>query len=521
MVVRVTSDPHICPRRRDRQRSDSRQRLGVRDSLTAAVDDDELTTTAALLPSQAELPATDVDQLILRNHPRHYRGGGRRRTARAGDRAASRGAAAPTSPALRSLRGAQITEAVPALEARSGVAPVDEVDADRMAGRALTESSASAESPWHESVRAVAAARRRLGTKALKAIGYAALAYLLIRLVPGLEHDIGTLGRVQWEWLAVVFALELVSEVGFVMSWRTVVDPEDALCCDGRGERVGTRLAWVQLGGGMLVPGGSLSSVGVGAWILHRFGMPNELIAERQFNLQFLNTAVDGLALIVFGLGLASGILPGSQNLALTLLPAIVAALALAAVLWIAARGPGYARATGAGHPKLAKAVSALSNAVEDTRTLLTHRNGLRSVLGAIVYLVFDVLVLWSAFVALNTHPQPTFGVVILAYIIGALGGSLPLPAGIGSVLGMVGMLALFGVAHGDAAVAVILYQAVGELVPLVGGAIAWLFLRVTLGSVGKPLRGPDGSGRLTWADQPHPRGDEAARGLGRESAGS
>ncbi len=382
---------------------------------------------------------------------------------------------------------------------------MSKVDADRIAGPALTGPRASRESPWHESVHAVRAARRHLGKKALKAIGYVALAYLLVRLVPGLEHDIGTLGRVQGEWLAIAFALEFVSELGFVASWRRIVDPEDVLCCDGRGERTATRLAWVQLGGGMLVPGGSLSSVGVGAWILHRFGMPNELIAERQFNLQFLNTAVDALALIVFGLGLASGILPGSQNLALTLLPALLAALALAAVLWIAARGPGYAQATDAAHPKLANAVKTLTSAVEDTRALLTHRNGLGSVLGAIVYLVFDVTVLWCAFIALGTHPQPAFGVVLLAYVIGALGGSVPLPAGIGSVLGMVGMLSLYGVPHGDAAVAVILYQAVGELVPLVGGAIAWLFLRVTLGSIGGPPRGPDGAGRLTWPDRARP----------------
>lgn len=343
------------------------------------------------------------------------------------------------------------------------------------------------DSTRHTSVHAIAAARRHLGGKALRVVVYVALAALIIRLVPSLEHDVGTLGRVQWQWLVIAFAVELVSEIGFVISWRAIVDPDDTLCCDGRGDDVATRLAWVQLGGGMLVPGGSLSSVGVGAWILHRFGMPNDVIAERQFNLQFLNTAVDALAVIVFGLALATGILPGSQNLALTLLPAVVATLALAGVLWIATKGPGYARARDAAHPKVAAAITALSRAVEDTRSLLTHRHGLRSVAGAVIYLLFDVLVLWSAFIALGTHPRPTFGVVLVAYVIGALGGSVPLPAGIGSILGMVGMLALFGTPHGDAVVGVILYQAVGELVPLVGGGIAWVFLRMTLGSIGGP----------------------------------
>jgi uncharacterized membrane protein YbhN (UPF0104 family) len=65
-----------------------------------------------------------------------------------------------------------------------------------------------------------------------------------------------------------------------------------------------------------------------------------------------------------------------------------------------------------------------------------------------------------------------------MAYIIGALGGSVPLPAAIGTVAGMVGMFALYGVGRDTALAAVLLYQAVGLLVPLIGGAIAYVLLR-------------------------------------------
>ena len=94
------------------------------------------------------------------------------------------------------------------------------------------------------------------------------------------------------------------------------------------------------------------------------------------------------------------------------------------------------------------------------------------------------MLVLWSAFIAINAHPAPGFAVVLMAYIIGALGGSAPLPAGIGSIGGMVGMLILYGVQHNAAVVAVLLYQAIGQLVPLVGGGIAYLFLRGKFGPI-------------------------------------
>src|SRR6202035_2454868 len=108
-----------------------------------------------------------------------------------------------------------------------------------------------------------------------------------------------------WKWLLGATALEVLSEVGFVLAWGAIVDPQKLLDRDGRGRRTDDDVAWAQLAGGLLLPGGAWGGVGVGALILHRFGVPNTQIAEREFNLSFLNTAVDALALIVFGVGLA------------------------------------------------------------------------------------------------------------------------------------------------------------------------------------------------------------------------
>jgi hypothetical protein len=212
--------------------------------------------------------------------------------------------------------------------------------------------------------------------------------------------------------------------------------------------------------------------------------MPPKLIAEREFNLSFLNTAVDAIALIVFGLGLATGLLAGKHELSLTLVPAAVAAIGIAAALLIAHRLASRAQRIAPRHPKIAASITAVANAVDDTQQLLLHRGGLKAVLGAQAYLWFDVLVLFVALIAVHTHPLPSFAVVVLAYIIGALGGSIPLPAGIGTIGGIVGMLIVFGVAHTPAIAAVVVYQAVGLLVPLVGGAIAYLLLRHEIGPI-------------------------------------
>ena len=332
--------------------------------------------------------------------------------------------------------------------------------------------------------RALAAARGRLRSRALRLLAYLVAAFLVVRLIPSLEEALTSLEHVSWQWVLGAVGLEVLSEMGFVACWRAVVDPDHVLDHEGRGRRLSGRVAWAQLGGGMLVPGGSLSSIGVGAWILHRFGMPAKLIAERQFNLSFLNTAVDAFALIVFGVGLWLGIFPGERRLVLTLLPAAVAALALGATLLLARRASSYAARKPGAHPKLAAALAALAAAVGDTKQLLLHQRGVRSVLGAIAYLVFDMLVLWTAFIAIDAHPLPSLAVVLMAYIIGAVGGSLPLPAGVGSIAGMVGMLILYGVPHSAALAAVILYQAVGQIVPLAGGGIAYLLLRRQLGPI-------------------------------------
>ncbi len=319
--------------------------------------------------------------------------------------------------------------------------------------------------------------------KTLRLVLYVVSAYLLIRLIPALEEALTALEHVAWQWVVVAFGLEILSEMGFVVAWRKIVDPADMLGGEGRGERVASRVAWAQLGGGMLLPGGSFSSAGVGIWLLHHFGMRTKQIAERQISLQFLNTAVDALALIAFGLGLAVGIFPGEHSLTLTLLPAALAAFGLALALRIAGR-LARKRPERSRHPKIAAALVTLGTAVEDTKGLLVMREHAKSVAGAVAYLGLDVLVLWVAFRALHTHPVPGFAIVLMAYIIGALGGSLPLPAGIGAIGGMVGMLIVYHVHHDPALAAVLFYQAVGQIVPLAGGGVAYLFLRRDLGSM-------------------------------------
>jgi hypothetical protein len=352
------------------------------------------------------------------------------------------------------------------------------MDATAKAAADLSEPAAPAQH------RALSDARRHLRRSALKLAGLLLAAYLVLRLVPALKQALRSLEHVSWEWVLGAIALEVVSETGFVVAWSAIVDPDNVLRRDGRGRRMDERVAWAQLGGGQVLPGGAWGGVGVGTLILHRFGMPTKLIAEREFNLSFLNTAINALVLIAFGVGLATGIFAGKHSLLLTLLPVAVAAAGIAAVLLIARRARTYAGRLQVNHPRIAGAITTLADAVDDTRRLLLHRGSYRTMIAILAYLGCDVLVLWSAFLAIHAHPFPDLAVVIMAYIIGALGGSIPLPASIGTIGGIAGMLILYGVGRNVAIVAVLLHQAIGVLVPLTGGAVAYVVLRRRVGPI-------------------------------------
>jgi uncharacterized membrane protein YbhN (UPF0104 family) len=321
-------------------------------------------------------------------------------------------------------------------------------------------------------------ARGHLTKHALKLLGFVVFVCLFLKLIPGLEKALEDLRSVDLRWVLGAMAVETASTFGYVVSWRGILDPDNRLEQTDRGKHLGTRVAWAQLGGGLIIPGGTLGSMGVGAWMLHRLGIPMDRVGERQFTLMFLNSSVDGLAIVFFGMGLAIGLFSGEGELTLTLLPAAVVVVGLALALAIARRAEQLAGRLELKRPKVATGVRTVALAVDNTKTTLRHRGSAKIVLGAIAYLGFDMAVLQGAFIAIDTHPVPSFAVVSMCYLIGGLAGSIPLPANLGAVTGMAGMLIVFGVGHNDAIAAVVLYQAIGFLVPLIGGAIAYLFLR-------------------------------------------
>jgi uncharacterized protein (TIRG00374 family) len=193
------------------------------------------------------------------------------------------------------------------------------------------------------------------------------------------------------------------------------------------------------------------------------------------------------LGVIVLGIGLATGVFGGEGNLLLTALPAAVAIAAVALVLQagrIAKRwGRRLERRGGQELSRrklvLMKGLTAAGEGVQEAVALLREGN-LLLILGLIAYLAFDVMIVWATFRSLG--PAPPLAILWIAYLIGELGGLIPVPGGIGGVdAGLVGTLSLYSVSLSSAAGAVLAYRAIALWVPAVVGGIAFVFLRRTL----------------------------------------
>jgi uncharacterized membrane protein YbhN (UPF0104 family) len=105
------------------------------------------------------------------------------------------------------------------------------------------------------------------------------------------------------------------------------------------------------------------------------------------------------------------------------------------------------------------------------------RRGDVLVIAGSLGYWIFDNAVLWATFHAIGTNPPIT--VVLMAYLLGQMGGLLPIPGGVGGIDGgLIGTFVLFGVDAAPAAAAVFAYRLILFWLPLLVGAVAFTNLR-------------------------------------------
>ena len=83
---------------------------------------------------------------------------------------------------------------------------------------------------------------------------------------------------------------------------------------------------------------------------------------------------------------------------------------------------------------------------------------------------------------------SPPISLVLMGYLLGQLGGLLPLPGGLGGVDGgLIGVLIIFGAPAATTVAAVLAYRLILFWVPLLIGGIAFASLRRALNRPDRP----------------------------------
>ena len=275
-------------------------------------------------------------------------------------------------------------------------------------------------------------------------------------------------------------ALEIASCVSFVVIFRQFFDTLPTRFAHG--------LAWTQSGSGALLPGGGVGALAVGGWLLHLVGMPTRQIVRRSSGLFFLTSAINVITLAGAGIVLLLGIGAGPHDL-------LRAGLPTAAALGAAVLALGLPRLAGRvapGHPS-ARWLADIGVGVPAARGALLRPSW--RLLGGLGYLLFDIAVLWTTLAAVG--PAPAVAPLLVAYLVGYLANSLPVPGGLGVLdAGLGGALVAYGQPVTHAAAAVLVYHAVAFWIPALGGILAYADLRrgLTHGSaisVDTPGRSP------------------------------
>jgi uncharacterized membrane protein YbhN (UPF0104 family) len=348
----------------------------------------------------------------------------------------------------------------------SGIRPSLDGTADDLVAHGADEEMTEALSPRH------------LGTRLLELAALVAVVVVLIVIGPGLGSVRDRLGDASPGWLVAAVVLELLSALSYVVIFR-------ATFCARMSWGLSYQIGMAEQAANSLLPAGGAGGLALGVWALRRRGLSAEHIGRRTVAFFLLTSVANVGTLILFAAFFATGLLSGDSSPGLTYAFAIAGLAGTAIVLAlpaIAARRSGpQAPKTERGRLKAAIDASrhALTGGVKDSVWLLRHRP-VGVLVGSFGYMGFDIAVLGVCFLAFGYTPD--FGVLVVAYLIGQLGGLLPLPGGIGGIEGgLIGTFALYNVPISAATVAVLTYRVLALWIPAILGSVAFVQLRATL----------------------------------------
>jgi putative heme transporter len=308
--------------------------------------------------------------------------------------------------------------------------------------------------------------------------------YFVLPQVTGVSATLRRLRHAEPMWIGLGVILEALSLGSYVLLFRAVFS-----CHDVRiGWRESTEITLAGTVATKLLATAGAGGVALTVWALRASGLTARAITRRMITFELLLYTVFAGAVLFFGVGLRTGVLPGTAPWTLTVLPAAIAAGAFAATLILRALSAAHERRIAAragssrrGRRVLAQLAAAPKMLRESTgvafELVRTREFG---ILGALGYWAFDMGTLWASLHAFGTPPP--FASVVMAYFVGQLANALPLPGGVGGVEGgTIGALIAFGTQGSLAVLGVLAYRLISFWLPTVPGGVAYIRLRQTV----------------------------------------
>ncbi len=325
---------------------------------------------------------------------------------------------------------------------------------------------------------------RRVAFSLLFVVAIVVFLYFGLPKLVGFKTSIKRLENGNFWWLLGAAGLELLSFMGYVALFRGVFVHRTSRI----GWKVSYQITLAGLAATRLFAAAGAGGIALTAWALRRSGMERRLVAARMVSFMVLLYLVYMGTLVIDGIGLYVGAWPGGGSLAITIVPAIFGAfvIALFGLMSLLPRDFDKLVDTGSrGHGitgRLARRLAMVPNATATgVRTALALiRNRQYGVLGAAAWWGFDIATLWACFHAFGYSPPK--GVIVMAYFVGWIANTLPLPGGIGGVEGgMIGAFSAFDVSAQAAVVAVLAYRFFSFWLPTFPGIVAYFQLRGTV----------------------------------------
>ena len=335
--------------------------------------------------------------------------------------------------------------------------------------------------------------RRRVASLALAIVLMLVAIYVVFPRVVGVEHALDRLDHAKWYWVAVAVGFLPVAFFSYAMLFRGVLGGrEDDEVKQRLDLRASYQITMAGFTATVLFSAAGAGGVALTYWALRKAGMRRRRAACRMVAFLVLLYTVYLLSLIVFGVLLRTGVLPGDNPLSATIVPAVVAGVALVILAAMALLPQDFERRMEAlkeRESRLARTVGRLATApaifASGVRTAIAYvRHPVRSIgaiSGALGWWVGQIGILWASFHAFGV--EVPLGVVVQGYFLGMVANLLPSPAaGVGTVdAGLIGAFVVFGQPAETVFPAILTFRLIGTWLPIPLGIWGFVQLRKTV----------------------------------------